>query len=136
MTQLEYLMDALFECGPNDANVTAFTEAQMIIGGHDAVEEFLVCDIWLLSENCEFEVERRESPILKVVVPMPKVTPIIVKQESEAALEARIEPASWQLLREHNSCMGLWHGRFNRVFELAGVHYQPCPEPITRTMKK
>jgi hypothetical protein len=100
MTQLEYLMDALFECGPNDANVTAFTEAQMIIGGHDAVEEFLVCDIWLLSETCEFEVERRESPILKVVVPMPKVTPIIVKQESEAALEARIEPAGWQLLRD------------------------------------
>jgi hypothetical protein len=58
MTQLEYLTDAPFECGPDDANVVTFTEAATIIGGHDVVQEFLAWGIWPLSEICEFEVER------------------------------------------------------------------------------
>jgi hypothetical protein len=43
------------------------------------VEEFLPCVICPLSEGCELEVERRETPLLKVMVPMPKVTPTIGK---------------------------------------------------------
>jgi hypothetical protein len=31
MTLLNYLMDALFECGPGDANVVAFAEAAGLI---------------------------------------------------------------------------------------------------------
>jgi hypothetical protein len=41
MSLLEYLMDAPYECGPNDANVAAFAEVVVIIGGRDAVEEFI-----------------------------------------------------------------------------------------------
>jgi hypothetical protein len=43
MTQLNYLLDAPFECDPEDRNVAAFIEAASIIGGRDAVEEFLAC---------------------------------------------------------------------------------------------
>jgi hypothetical protein len=141
LNQLEYLTDAPFECGPNDANVVAFGEAAVIIGGHDAVEEFLMCDIWPLCENYEFEVEGLELPISKVVMPMPKVTPIIVKHESEAALEAWIVMVANQLvgnycMMEHNSCTGLQHGRLNCVFELASVHYQPRLEPIACATKR
>jgi hypothetical protein len=37
---------------------------------------------------------------------------------------------------EHNAWTMLRHVRLNRVFALAGVSYQPHPEPIARAMKK
>jgi hypothetical protein len=43
------------------------------------VEKFLACGIWPHSEGCEFEVERKEMPLSKVMVPMPKVTLTIGK---------------------------------------------------------
>jgi hypothetical protein len=41
MTRLNYLTEAPSSCGPEDANFVAFIEATSIIGGRDAVEEFL-----------------------------------------------------------------------------------------------
>jgi hypothetical protein len=115
MSQLEYLTDALFECDPEDANVVAFVEASFIIGGRDVVEELLACGIWLLSDSCEFEVEKKETPLSKVMVPMPKVTPTIAKQESKAAFEAWIVAAANLLVGNYyitgnNTYMGLQHG--------------------------
>jgi hypothetical protein len=65
MTLLDYLNDAPFECSTEDADVVAFVEATPLLSGHDAVEEFLACIIWLLSSSCDFEVETREgnSPV-------------------------------------------------------------------------
>jgi hypothetical protein len=45
------LTDAPFECGPGNMDVTAFAEAASIIGGCDAVKEYLAYDIWPLSEG-------------------------------------------------------------------------------------
>jgi hypothetical protein len=77
MTQLNYLLDALFECDPEDRNVLAFIEASSIIGGHDTVEEFLAYGMWPLSKKIGFEVETKGTPLSKVVVPMLKATPTI-----------------------------------------------------------
>jgi hypothetical protein len=66
MSALEYLTDAPHACTIDDTNVIAFTEATTIIGGRDAVEEFLTCGIWPLSDNWEFEVEMMESPHKKL----------------------------------------------------------------------
>jgi hypothetical protein len=41
----------------------AFIEVTSIIGGCNVVEEFLACDIWPLSEKCEFEVEMKDTPL-------------------------------------------------------------------------
>jgi hypothetical protein len=57
--------------------MVAFVEAASIIGGRDAVQEFLACGMWPLSEKFGFEVEMKEAALSKVMVPMPKVTPII-----------------------------------------------------------
>jgi hypothetical protein len=70
MTPLNHLPDALPVCGPDNANVTSFIEATSIIGSHDAVEEFLACGLWPLSEKFGFEVEMKDTPLSKVVVPM------------------------------------------------------------------
>jgi hypothetical protein len=141
MIHFEYLTDAPFECDPCDANVAAFMEATSIIVGRDVVEEFLACDIWSLSEKCEFEVEMKETPLSKVVVPMPKVTPNIGKQQSGAAFKAWIIATSNLLVgnycaMEHNTKMGLRHWRLNHIFELAGLPYQPCSKPVVRMSMK
>jgi hypothetical protein len=90
MTLLNYLSDVSFEGGPGDVNVAAFTEVASIIRGRDAVEEFLACSIWPLSEKCDFEVEMKEAPLSKVIVPMLKVTAVIGMKESGATFEMRI----------------------------------------------
>jgi hypothetical protein len=115
MTPLDHLTDATFECSPEDVNVVAFAKVTSIIGGHDVVEEFLACGIWPLSKSYEFEVERKETPLSKVMVPIPKVTPTIGKQESEAIFKAWIATAANLLVgnygfTEHNAHTGLRHG--------------------------
>jgi hypothetical protein len=78
MMLLNYLSDVSYECSPGDANVAAFTEAVSIIGDRNATEEFLACGMWpLQSCLCDFEVETKEAPLSKVIVPMPKGTPVI-----------------------------------------------------------
>jgi hypothetical protein len=96
----------LHSSGSGDVDMVAFAEATSIIGGHDAVEEFLACGIWPLREGWEFEVERKETTLLKVVVPMPKVIPIIGKQEPEVAFKARIV-ATANLLAGNDSILCL-----------------------------
>jgi hypothetical protein len=57
-------------------------------------------------------------------------------------LEARIASMGNQLVGnyrglEHHACATqLLHNCLNHVFELAGVKYQPRPEPIARVPKK
>jgi hypothetical protein len=115
MNPLDYLLAVPFECGPGDANVATFTKATSIIGGRNTMEEFLDCGIWPLSEKSYFEVEMKETPLSKVVVLMPKVTPIIGTKESEAAFEARIINVVNLLVgnynvAEHNAYTGLHYG--------------------------
>jgi hypothetical protein len=135
MTPLNYLMEAPFDCGPEDANIAAFNEATSIIERHDAVEEFLACGLWPLSRKFGFKVETKESSLSKVVVSMPQVPLVIGAWEHGAEFEARIANAVNLLvgnynITEHNAYKGLRHGRLNCVLELARVLCQPRPEPI------
>jgi hypothetical protein len=81
MTPFDHMVDASFECS-EDVNVKAFIEATSIISGRNAVQDFLAYCIWPLNESCDFEVETKETPLLKVVVQMPKVTLGIGMKES------------------------------------------------------
>jgi hypothetical protein len=102
MTQLDYLTDAPYSCSADDVNVMAFSEAATIIRGHATVEDFLPCGICPLSEGWEVQVEM-ESPLSRVTVSMPKVIPIIGKQEAGAAFEAWIAAAVNQLVGNYNA---------------------------------
>jgi hypothetical protein len=60
-------------------------------------------------------VETKESPLLKVVVPMPQIVVTIGTEESRAKFEARIMNAANLLVgkysvAEHNAYQGLRHG--------------------------
>jgi hypothetical protein len=140
MTHLNYLTEAPSSRGPEVANFAAFFEATSIIGGHDDVEEFLASGLWPLSEKFGFEVGTKESPLSKVVVPMPQIDAAIKTEESRAEFEARIMNTANLLVgnynvAEHNSYQGLWHGRFNHIFKLASVLCQPRSKPIVRKYK-
>jgi hypothetical protein len=73
MMKMNYLMEVPSSCGPEDANNMAFLEVTSLIGGHNVVEEFLASDLWPLGQQFGFEVERNESPLSKVQVPMPQI---------------------------------------------------------------
>jgi hypothetical protein len=140
MAPLDYLNDVLFECSLEDVDVAAFIKATSIIGGCDAVEEFLACDIWPLSDSCGFEVETKETPLSRFVVRMLKVTPSIGEKETKSAFEMRVMNVANMLVGKYNvvecnTYTRLWYGQLNRVFELAGVLCQPRPEPILRKRK-
>jgi hypothetical protein len=97
--------------------------------------------LWPLSKKFGFEVETKEMPLSKVVVLMPKVTPTIGAQESEAAYEKRIWNAANLLvgkynIAEHNAYKGLHHRWLNHMFQLAGVLCQPHAEPSVRAARK
>jgi hypothetical protein len=94
MTLLNYVMEVTFECGPADANIVAFTKAALIIGGRDVVEEFLACGLWSLNDKFGLKVGVKETPLSKVVVPMPQVTPVIGVQELASTFKARIANAA------------------------------------------
>jgi hypothetical protein len=140
MTPLVYEMDVSSSCGPEDAHFMAFVDTSSLIGGHDTVEEFLASSLWPLGQQFGFEVETMESPLSKVIVPMPWITTAIRQWESEATFVAQIEKAANELvgrynIAEHNVYQGLQYGRLNRIFELAGTLYQPRPEPVVRKRK-
>jgi hypothetical protein len=70
MTKMYYLTEVPFSCGPKDANVAAFIEVASLIGGRNVVKEFLASGLWPLGQQFGFQVERKESPLSKVLVPM------------------------------------------------------------------
>jgi hypothetical protein len=109
MTPWNHLPETLSACDPDDTNVAAFVEVTSIIRSHDAIEEFLTCCLWPLSEKFGFDVEMKETPLSKVVVPMPRVTIVIGAQEPGDEFEVRIVNVANLLVgnynvKEHNAC--------------------------------
>jgi hypothetical protein len=109
------MMEVPFSCGPKDANFAAFVEATSLIGGCDVVEEFLACGLWPLGEQFGFRVETKESPLSKVMVPMPQITAAIREWESEAKFVAHVENDVNLLvgnynIADHKAYQGLRHG--------------------------
>jgi hypothetical protein len=73
MTPLVHETEVSSYCGLEDADFVAFVEVISLIGGQDAVEEFLASGLWPFGQQFGFEVETNESPLSKVIVPMPRI---------------------------------------------------------------
>jgi hypothetical protein len=117
MTHLIHEMDVSSCCGPEDDDFTAFIEVTSLIGGRDAVEEFLASGQWPVaswSRFC-FLVETKESLLSKVIVSVPQIGTAIGEPESGAKFVARIEKVTNELvgrynIAEHMTYKGLHHG--------------------------
>jgi hypothetical protein len=72
MSELNYAVEPEVECPNNDPNDAAFVRATATIGGHDAVEEYVVCKMYLLTAGFDFEsVPLGTIPMSKVETPLP-----------------------------------------------------------------
>jgi hypothetical protein len=119
MSANNYQREDTTSCGPEDPNFTAFIKVTSLIGGHDAVEEFLACGLWPLGQQFGFLVETKESPLSKVLVPMLQITATIGEWESEAQFVPRIEKAANELI-----------GRYNLVEHKAYQGFSTCGSTI------
>jgi hypothetical protein len=137
---MNYVIAIPSSCGLEDADFTTFIEATSLIGGRDVVEEFLSSGLWPLGQQFGFQVERKESPLSNVLVPMPQITAVIREREPEDKFVVCIEDVANELvgrynITEHNAYLGLRHGWLNHIFELTEILCQPHPEPIVRKRK-
>jgi hypothetical protein len=67
---LDYAVEPKVECLDDDPNDAAFIQATTTIGGHDAVEEYLVCKIYLLDAGFSFRnLPMGTTPVSKVETP-------------------------------------------------------------------
>jgi hypothetical protein len=126
MMELNHLMEVPSSCSLEDDDFAAFVESTSLIEGHNVVEEFLACDLWLLGEQFGVRVAMKEPPLSKVMVLMPQITAAIRERESKAKFVPCVENAANRLvgkynIMEHKSYQGLRHGRLNRIFELARI---------------
>jgi hypothetical protein len=84
--------------GPEDGDFKAFVEATALIGGRDAMEEFLASGLWPLGHRLGFSAETKESPLSKITMSMPQIDTAIGERESSAKFAARIEKAANELI--------------------------------------
>jgi hypothetical protein len=98
MTPLYHEMDVSSSCGPEDADFATFIEVTSLIGSRDAAEEFLASGLWPLGRHFGFSMETKESPLSKVIVPMPQIGTAIREQESGAKFVAKAHPSAQEVV--------------------------------------
>jgi hypothetical protein len=139
MTPLDFTTEPSFECANGDSSDAAFVHDVSLIGGRDAVEEYLACRMFPLLANFGFaEIMDGETPVSKVVVPLPEFPLARFEGESNDCFLARVELDAENMVgsygrAEHDACIQTLPnvGYLNRVFEKAGVAYGPRPQPGT-----
>jgi hypothetical protein len=111
MSPLDYVIEPSFNCPDDDAGDIAFVRATSSIGGRDAIEEYLACGMLPLLVNFGFgEIADGETPISKVVVPLPDLPFARVAGESNKCFLARVELEVENIVGgysrvEHDACM-------------------------------
>jgi hypothetical protein len=148
MAPLDFLTEPSFECTDDDFGDLAFIRTTGLIGGPDAIEEYLVYGMFPLSTSFSFaEVMNGETPVVKVTLPLPVFPLAKIQGESDDHFLARLELGAENVVgsysrAEHN----VWiqslpnGGRLNQVFEKAGVGTVPvrsmAPRPAQRLQRK
>jgi hypothetical protein len=116
MSELDYVIEPEVECLDNDAT----------IGGHNDVEEYVVCKIYPLAAGFSFEsLPLGTTPVSKVDTPLPLFVVGNVVVEYAAHVLAEVEAEAEKVLgsfgpKEYDTlCMPniLNDGRLNRVLE-------------------
>jgi hypothetical protein len=99
MSELDYAIEPEVECLDDDPNDVAFVRATTTIGGHDAVEEYIVCKMYPLVAGFGFEsMPLGMTPMLKVETPLPLLVVGNVAVEHADRLLADIEMEAEKVL--------------------------------------
>jgi hypothetical protein len=73
VTHLIHETDMSSSCDHENSDFKAFVEATSLIGGCNAVEEFLASHLSPLGRHFSFSVGMKESPLSKITVLMPQI---------------------------------------------------------------
>jgi hypothetical protein len=112
-----------------------------MIGGHDAVEEFLTCT----TAGSDFEEVSDSGTVMsKVAVSLPKFLVAPIEGKSGSQFLVKVELDAEQILesydpREHDAYVSVKlpnGGRLNRVFEQMGVAYVSRPTPAPQLQER
>jgi hypothetical protein len=132
MTKLEFVTEPSYQCP--EAGDLAFVKATRTIGGRDAIEEYTACELLPLSASFYLGVILEgETPVSKLMVPLPNFPVARRPDETNDGFWVRVEIAVVNIVGrgEHRVCIEKLPngGQVNRVFEQAGVPYEPRLEP-------
>jgi hypothetical protein len=139
LSGLYFQMEPPFDCADDDSRNVTFIKATNFIRGQDTMEEYLACQMYLLSDSVSYErVTDGVAPVLRLKLPQPKFHAMHKDAEDDIHILARVEMEAEGVVgshtgSEHDICMaGQRDGdRLNHMFELAGVPYGPQPVPGT-----
>jgi hypothetical protein len=144
MSMLDYVVEPDVECPDDDPNDVAFVRTTAIIGGQDAVEEFVACKMYHLASGFGFmDVTIDTTHVSKVQTPLPVFPMGAVSVENASCLLAEVEtkaerilgsfgPKEYDALSMENLPNG---GRLNHVFEQMGLVYAPWLLPRTKAFQ-
>jgi hypothetical protein len=94
MSELDYAINPEVEYPDNDPNDATFVRVTATIGGHDAIEEYVACKMYLLAAGFDFEsVPLGTTPVSKVetLLPLFVVGPIAVEHADHFLAEVETE---------------------------------------------
>jgi hypothetical protein len=133
MTGLHFATKPPFECPKGDAGDVDFIKATRSIGSSDAIEEYMACKLFpLLASFGLGEIADGEMPMSKLSLPLLEFPAARLPSEMNDIFWVRVEQAAVNVVGryargEHDACIAvvLNNGWVNRVFEQAGVPYEP-----------
>jgi hypothetical protein len=129
MTRLDFVTEPSFQCPDDEASDVAFIKATRMIGGWDAVEEYMACGLFPFSVSFNLgEIAEGETPVSNLVVPLLESPVIRRPEETNDGFQVRVELATvifavQYACGEHKACVEIVPngGRVNRVFEQTSV---------------
>jgi hypothetical protein len=148
MTPLDLPTEPSFECGDEDSRDFAFVHATGLIGGRDAVEEYLACDMFPLSVSFSFtDIGDGETLVSMVTMSLPVFPLAKLQVESDDHFLTRVELGAENVVdsygrTEHDACVQVLPntGRLNRVFRWLVWPMVPvrisAPRPTQRLLRK
>jgi hypothetical protein len=138
MSESNYAIEPEVACQDNDPNDAAFILATATIRGRDAVEEYVVCKMYLLAAGFIFKsIPLGTTPMSKVETPLQLFTVenaaaacaarVFVEVETEAdKVLGSFGPKEYDTFYTANIPNG---GSLNWVLEQMGLSFSPCPLP-------
>jgi hypothetical protein len=102
MSPLDISTDHMFDCADDDSGGVAFVRATSLIGGQNAVKEYLACGLFLLLVSFSLgEIADGEVRVSKITVPLPEFPLTKFQGESNDHFfsegGARCRKCHWQL---------------------------------------
>jgi hypothetical protein len=140
MSMLDDMVETEVKCLDSNVNNAAFVRATEMIGGRDAIEEFIKCGTYSLASSFGIRDVTGTTAVSKVetlllVFPM---EPVAIEDASRFLLKVEMDAKRFLCSfgpKEHDALVTgklMNGGHFDWVFEQMGISYAPPPPSAAR----